>query len=76
MEAGNGILVSHAARKAQCVGDCLLIGVVGPEPRSSQRRPELRAVNGDDPPIPASRIAAKHDLLVSHFGQHVENFHQ
>ena len=42
VQAGDGVLVRHAAREAQRVDDRLLVGRVVPEARAAERRAERR----------------------------------
>src|SRR5687768_6169382 len=44
VETGNGVLVRHAAREAQRVGDRFFVTVIGPEPRPAKRGPQPGAV--------------------------------
>ena len=72
MKSRHGVLVSHAARKSEGIRDRFLVGRVLPEPRSTKRRTELGAVDGENASISNRGIAAHHDFLVTHFCQRVE----
>src|SRR3954467_9639424 len=75
VQPGDGILVGHAARKSERVGDRFFVGRVLPEPGPAERRPELGAVDSENSPVSDRGIAAHHDLLMSHLGERIEQLH-
>src|SRR5256714_11945707 len=75
MQTGDGVLVGHAARESERVGDCLLVGGVLPESGPAERRAELRAMDGENSLVADGGVAAHHDFLVSHLRQSIEQLH-
>ena len=72
----HGILVGHSARQPERVDDGLFIAPrVPPEARSSEGGPSVVLCNRDYAAVPGRILVAKHDLLVPHGGDGVEQFH-
>ena len=65
VEAGDGILVRHAAGEAQRVDDRFLIRRVVPEARAAERRAERGVVDGDDAAVAGRLVVAQDDLFVA-----------
>jgi len=75
VETGDGVLVRHPAREAQCVDDGLLIARVVPKASPAEGRSKHGAMHGDDAAISRRRILAQHELLVAHLGDRIEELH-
>ena len=63
-ETGQGVLVRHAARQAQCVDERVRGRGVGPQPCATRCRAQCSGVQGDDRPVAAGRILTEDDLLM------------
>ena len=64
VEAGEAVLVRHARREGQDVGEGGRLVGVRVEPRAAERRSERRRMDGDDRPQPRLGVVAEDDLLV------------
>jgi hypothetical protein len=71
----HGVLVRHAARKSERIGNRLFVGGVLPESGSAESGSEFRTVNRENASVSNRGIAAHHDFLVPHLSQRVEQLH-
>ena len=64
VEAGERVLVGHAAREVEDVDDRVVGAGVGVEPRPAEGRAQCSGVDGDDGPQAGRAVVAEDDLLV------------
>lgn len=65
VEPGHGVLVRHAAREVERVGDGLLLAGVRVEARTAECGAQGGGVDGDDGLEAAGSVLAEHDLLMT-----------
>src|SRR5579885_337517 len=73
VQAGDGVLVGHAAGQAQHVVDRLGFALVRPHAQTAQRRAEHGVVNGDDGLQARLLVVAEDDFLVARGGDGFED---
>src|SRR6267143_1348968 len=74
--AGQRILVAHATRQAQDIGNRLRAGGVRPHAAAAGRRAPRGGMNGDDRAQPGRGVVPEDDQLVAVEFAHVEDFHR
>jgi hypothetical protein len=75
IQPGDRILVGHAAREAQRIGDGFFVRRVVPEARAAERGTERGVVDRDDAAIAGALVGAEDELFVAELGDRVENLH-
>src|SRR6185369_13551898 len=63
-QSGKRVLVSHAVRQAQSIGECVRFGFVMPKTRAADGWTKGSTVNGNDAVISACGLASDQNLLV------------